>query len=197
MSRLVALREIRGQEVAHLQSRLRRGLAGFANEGYAIVKRDEWVAVPDDSGGHIGPDSHRFLRALRDHGDATFFAIPVDLDINPPVPAYEVPANALCISEIDRITSPFSYAFFSGKPDWYVLSTVNDFIVICGPPDFVQTYTGRTIDKVFADFHSLALHYGQKGKYGEAIKRRLLFVYRQLKEVYPLASDGDVIQLDP
>ncbi len=183
-------------EISRLQLTLRRALPGFVQDGFALRKQPGWVAVPADSGGHLGPDRPRLLDALREHGVSSFYAVPVDLEIRPSVPAYRVRATARGIKAVDQETSPFSYAFFAGHPDWCILGTVEDYIVVAGPPSFVRTFCRTTPADAFRDFYTLADQYGIAGRSGAIIKQRLLRVYTQLHDVYPRAKDHEIIPLD-
>lgn len=181
------------KSVGQLQRRLRIVINRFFEEGYTIVKRSGWVAVPVESGEHFDDaDQSNLLHALLARNYNSMLAVAVE-DLGDHPHAYIVSATREGLAAFNRELSFLSFALFAGEPDWVILCTKQGYFVVAGPPDFVTQVLGRNLEEAFSDFHAFAADpwWTDQGRTG------FLFLLNQLQFVYPVEHDGVEVKLEP
>jgi hypothetical protein len=158
-----------------------------------IIKQADWVAVPTESGDHFSEeDEIKLLQALLQHKNQEIVAIALEpLKAFPA--AFVFPATAEAIAEFNHECGHFWFALYAGEPDWVIICTKLDFLVIIGKHSFVSQFLGCEIQQAFTDFYELALSYPDN----IIEKKTLLQVYSLFRSEYPQINPGGIIQLFP
>lgn len=137
-------------------------------------------------------DEIKLLQAVLQHGNQEIVAIVFEpLKAFPP--AFIFPARAEAFAEFNHECGHFWFALYAGEPDWVIMCTKLDFLVISGKHSFVSQFLGCEIQPAFTDFYELALSYSDD----DPEKKSLLQVYNLLLREYPKINPGEIIQLLP
>ncbi|MEH2197840.1 hypothetical protein [Nostoc sp.] len=185
------------EEVTKLRETLNKVVIGSGStvepSKINIIKQTDWISIPTESGDHFSEeDEIKLLQAVLRHGNQEIVAIAFEpLKAFPP--AFVFPATAEAIEEFNHECGHFWFALYSGEPDWVIICTKLDFIIITGKNSFVKQFLSCEIQQAFADFYELALSYSDD--YPE--KKSLLHVYNLLWREYPKINPEEIIQVLP
>ncbi|AVH69946.1 hypothetical protein [Nostoc sp. 'Lobaria pulmonaria (5183) cyanobiont'] len=185
------------EEVTKLRETLNKVVIGSGStvepSKLNIIKQSDWIAVPTESGDHFSEeDEIKLLQTVLQHGNQEIVAIAFEpLKAFPS--AFVFPATAEAIAEFNHECGHFWFTLYAGEPDWVIVGTKLDFLVITGKHSFVSQFLGYEIQEAFADFYELALSYSDD----DPEKKSLLQVYNLLWREYPKRNPGEIIQLLP
>lgn len=185
------------EEVTKLREKLNKIVIGSGStiepSKLNIIKQADWVTVPTESGDHFSEeDEIKLLQALLENRNKEIIAITFEpLKAFPA--AFVFPATAEAIAEFNHECGHFWFALYAGEPDWVIICTKLDFLVIIGKHSFVSQFLGCEIQQAFIDFYELTLSYSDD----DLEKKSLLQVYNRLWDEYPKINTGEIIQLLP
>ncbi|MBN3957981.1 hypothetical protein [Nostoc sp. NMS8] len=158
-----------------------------------IIKQSDWITIPTESRDHFSEeDEIKLLQAVLQHENQEIVAIAFEPLKAFPL-AFVFPATAETIAEFNHECGHFWFALYAGEPDWVIICTKLDFLMITGKHSFVSQFLGYEIQPAFADFYELALSYSDD----DPEKKSLLQVYNLLSREYPKINPGEIIQLLP
>lgn len=185
------------EEVIKLREKLNKVVIGSGStvepSKLNIIKQADWIAIPTESGDHFSEeDEIKLLQAVLQYGNQAIVAIAFE-PVEPFPLAFIFPATAKAIAEFNWKCTLFWFALYAGEPDWVIMCTKLDFLVITGKHSFVRQFLGCEIQPAFADFYELALSYSDN----DPEKKSLLQVYNLLWREYPKINPGEIIQLLP
>jgi len=188
---------LNSEEVTKLREKLNKVVIGYGStvepSKLNIIKQADWIAIPTESGDHFSEeDEIKLLQAVLENRNQEIIAIAFE-SVEPFPPAFVFPATAEAIEEFNWKCGLFWFALYSGEPDWVIICTKLDFLVITGKDSFVKQFLGCEIQQALTDFYELALSFPDD--YPE--KKSLLQVYNRLSREYPKINTGEVIQLLP
>ncbi|MEH2376802.1 hypothetical protein [Nostoc sp.] len=185
------------EEVTKLRETLNKVVIGSGStvepSKLNIIKQSDWISIPTESGDHFSEeDEIKLLQAVLQHDNQEIVAIAFEpLKAFPP--AFVFPATAEAIEEFNWKCGLFWFALYSGEPEWVIICTKLDFLIITGKHSFVSQFLGCEIQEAFADFYELALSYSDD----DPEKKSLLQVYNRLWCEYPNINPGEIIELLP
>ena len=185
------------EEVTKLRKKLNKIVTGSGStvepSKLNIIKQNDWIAVPTESGDHFSEeDEIKLLQAILENRNKEIIAITFEpLKAFPP--AFLFPATAEAIAEFNHECGHFWFALYAGEPDWVIMCTKLDLLVITGKNSFVSQFLGCEIQQAFADFYGLTLSCADD----DPEKKSLLQVYNRLESEYPKINPGEIIQLLP
>ncbi|MEH2302036.1 MAG: hypothetical protein V7K88_24395 [Nostoc sp.] len=185
------------EEVTKLRETLNKVVIGSGStvepSKLNIIKQANWISIPTESGDHFSEeDEIQLLQAVLENRNQEIIAIAFEpLKAFPP--AFVFPATAEALAEFNHECGHFWFVLYAGEPDWVIICTKLDFLIITGKHSFVKQFLGCEIQEPFADFYELALSYSDD----EPEKKSLLHVYNLLLCEYPKMNPGEIIQLLP
>lgn len=80
---------------------------------------------------------------------------------------------------------------YAGEPDWVIVFTKLNYLVITGKKSFVQQVLGCEIDEAFREFYDFLSDYSDS----DSLKKILLSVYHRLLYTYPQVECETIIKL--
>ena len=185
---------VNSESVGEIQKKLSKVVDISSEDNLWIIKQSSWVAVPVESGDHFSPDDRdKLLDGILEYGYPEIIAVPLET-LNDFPAAFTIPSTPEAVEEFNRKCGGFWFAIFAGEPDWIILCTKLDYLVIAGQPSFVRQFLGGEIDEGFSLFHKFASDCTYESV---AWQNRLFFVLKQLKTEYPSADPGTAISLFP
>ncbi len=165
------------EEVNKLRSKLSKVITGCGEKNEVMLKKQaNWVAVPVESGDHFSDeDIKKLLQAILEHGYKEIVAVAFEF-LKAFPPAFVVPATTEAIEEFDWKCGHFWFTLYAGKPDWVIICTKLDYLVIFGKISFIQKFLGCEIDEAFREFYDFLSDYSDS----DSLKKILLSVYHRL-----------------
>jgi hypothetical protein len=117
------------------------------------LKPEWWRAVSIIGSSHLSdPDVTRFTAAFRWLGVMAVYAVALELrDSIETVRRF--PATEAGLKAFNRATSHFNYALTTYDCTALVVCTTDDYMVVCGPEQFVRLALGREPDEAMEEFH--------------------------------------------
>ena len=185
------------EEVIKFRKKLNKVIIGYGGKlepsQLKIIKQAGWIAVPAESGDHFcEEDRDKLLQAILERQNREVIAVTFE-ELNNFPTAFIVPATAEAIEEFARKCGHFWFALYAGEPDWVIVCTKLDYLVITSEPSFVSQFLGCEIDEGFASFYEFASSYSET----DSIRKYLLLAYEQLWHNYPQIKPGEIIELLP
>ena len=179
-------------DITLLINKLNAVLKVLDQETFQLIKQMEWVAVPAESGDHLSmTDREHLLKVALNSENYQIMAIALENIKDFPV-AFQFSVSTESIEEFNRKCGHFSFALFAGAPDWFILCTKLDYIVISGKLDFVEAFLGSKLDEGFSRFDEFVDNCTYES---ENWRKRLSRVLGQLKYEYLTAEPGALIDL--
>ncbi|MCP2729465.1 hypothetical protein [Limnofasciculus baicalensis] len=185
---------VNSESVNEIQKKLSKVVDISREDNLLLIKQSGWVAVPVESGDHFsGDDRDKLLDCVLEYGYREIIAVPLE-KLNDFPAAFIIPSTAESVEEFNRKCGGFWFAIFAGKPDWVILCTKLDYLVITGKPSFVRQFLGSEIDEAFSLFYKFASDCTYESV---TWQNRLFFLLEQLKTEYPSAEADRAIDLFP
>jgi hypothetical protein len=169
-------------------------VVNFVNEDdVKIFAKPNWFVVPVESGDHFcGDDQENLLTTLLQLEYSEIVAVPLENIIGFP-PAFIIPVTHEAIEEFNRKCGFFWFAIFSGNPDWMILATKLDYMVVAGESEFIYGFFGFKPSECFSKFSEFATQCTYESEYWQS---RLFFVLEQLRE-FSISTSNVEINLSP
>ena len=123
----------------------------------AWLRRENWLAVPVEKGRHFEePAAETVSRALQDIGCNECFAVATELMGGYPS-AYTLPPTKEELIALSVECAGVNFALIDENLAFTILCTTEDYNLVAGPPDFVETAVGmdiKTARRAFRHFAS-------------------------------------------
>ncbi|AMY07669.1 hypothetical protein LuPra_00845 [Luteitalea pratensis] len=138
-----------------LVSRLKTCVSRAETGSLTLFKQAGWIAVPLESSYHLSDPQKTLLTAAIGR-----FCTPeiwaVTLEELTGVPrAFKVRPDRHGLNAFDKACAHFNVALFAGAPDWVVVCTTDDYLVVGGQVEFVDAAVGG-IAEAFERFRNFA-----------------------------------------
>lgn len=180
------------EEVNQSKKKLNKVITGWATINKLFIKKlPDWVAIATESGDHFGEsDIENLLQAVGEHGYPEIIAVAFE-NLNGIPPAFKIPATLEAIEEFHNSCGLFWFVLYSGEPDWVIVCTKLDYLVVAGRLNFVEKFLGCKIEQALTDFDEYMSGYSER----DPFKKYLTFVRHQLFVEYPLIEPGLTLNL--
>jgi hypothetical protein len=182
-------------QIAEHYETIHKAIGGTTNSNddqLWLVKQEGWVAVVAYGGCfYAATDEARLVQTLLDYGYQEFIATAWSEVLNTP-PVLALPTTVEALEELRLTIFCWWYVLFAGEPDWFILlAHTLDFIIVAGPPNFVQQVLGCDPDEAAGDIQEMA-----ESEYLNPVARKYYaHLLEQLWVVYPQAQPGEIIDL--
>lgn len=166
-------------------------------EQIALVKQNEWIAVPVESYSHFTPDFRERLQNITsEQGVENIFAVLIETpETNPG--AYKIPTTSEGIAEFNLVCGALNCALFAEDLNWVIVCTVDEYYIVAGQEPLVLQLLLASLERAVAEFEVYVKNINWiDPPDDDNVKRHLSWVQSVLND-YRQLQPGSSVSLPP